>query len=176
MEGWLKMVKPDHFIWADFCVRYDDTLMPVAGVLAKDLKWFHELGIAGSWSIVTPGCWDMLKLDNYVTTKVNWDVNLKYEDILDDFCKNFYGPAAEPMKKYYRALDRAVQQSPDCFFMEDTSNAERVLTPQVIKEVTGDLQEAQRLAANNNAVALRVGAEMADYAKWVKSRFHKPTP
>jgi hypothetical protein len=186
MEGWLKMIKPDHFIWSTFGVPKNDDMLPVAGIWARDLKWFHELGIAGFENCVTPGSWDELKLNNYVTAKVGWDASLKYEDILDDFCKNLYGPAAEPMKKYYLALDRAAQESPG---WEDPT-PQRVLTPRVQKELNGYLmealrmaaapgdaafdrwrygataEEAQRMAATSSDAILRIGAAMAGYARW----------
>ena len=169
IKGWLEKVKPSHLTWGDFTDPWNDLPQPTAGVMAEDLKWFSALGMAGLTTDVTPASWGMLKLYNYVAAKVSWDASLKYEDILDDFCRNYYGPAAEPMKEYYQALDRAVQTSPGCFRRGNIANVASILSPELLRELKGYLQEAETLARGNKDVYARLAGERRHYTKYVKA-------
>lgn len=37
----------------------------------------------------------------YLHSKLCWDRNTKLEDVMDDYCKNFFGPAEKEMKGFY---------------------------------------------------------------------------
>lgn len=47
--------------------------------------------------------WDALAVDHlntYVTSRCYWDVELDYDTLLNEYCHDLYGPAAEAMKTY----------------------------------------------------------------------------
>ena len=41
------------------------------------------------------------RLKAYINSKALFDVNSNYNEIVDDFFTNYFGPAAEPMRKFY---------------------------------------------------------------------------
>ncbi|MBI3920546.1 MAG: DUF4838 domain-containing protein, partial [Armatimonadetes bacterium] len=168
IRGWLRVVKPSHLFWGDFTDPMDNLPQPTASVIVEDAKWFHTTGMGGFMVGATPTSWPMLKLDHYVAAKVAWDANSTYEDLLEDYCRDYFGSAAAPMKGYYQALDLAVQQSPACFVRGDMTTLSEIFSPRLMLELKGRISEAQRLAGGNQEVTTRVAAEKECYTNFVK--------
>jgi hypothetical protein len=45
--------------------------------------------------------WGSAGIVYYIASRLLYDTSLTYEEVLDDFCENAYGPAAGTMKKFY---------------------------------------------------------------------------
>ena len=169
IEGWLEKVKSDHLLWGDYTDPWNDLPQPPAGVFAKDLKWFSELGMGGFTIAVTPASWDALRLNHYEMAKVSWNTDLTYAEVLDDFCRNSYGPAAAPMRRYYQALDRAVETSSGCFLRGNIANVDSILSEDLLRELKGYLAEAEQLAAGHEGVGRRLATEARAYGIAVRT-------
>ncbi len=97
--------------WRGFPVLFPEEI-------AEDLRYLHRIGVKGemieaeSWFGEAP---DIPKqammpatqhLDLYLTTQLYWDPELDPQILLDEYCLNFYGPAAEPMRNYWELAQR----------------------------------------------------------------------
>jgi hypothetical protein len=111
----------------------------------------------------------MLKLNHYALAKSGWNTHLTYPEILDDFCQNYFGPAAAPMKKYYEALDKAIEKLNGCFFRGNRAQFEEILTPGLLRELKNDLNEAGKLVAADAQDVGRISAEAGHYRTYVKA-------
>jgi len=143
--GWLRMVEGHRLLWGDYTDPWDDLPHPTARTVANDLEQIAERGMAGFTIAVTPASWGMLKLNHYVLAKMSWDTSLRYEDVLEDFCQSYYGPAAEPMMRWHAAQEEAAARSVGCFRRGNIANVEKVLTKVLLQELDACLASAERL-------------------------------
>ena len=72
---------------------------------AEELRYCNRVGVKGQviemlpfWAF-SPKAW--------ITGKLLWDPSLSVDALLDDFCDNLFGPAAEDMKRYFSLLEEA---------------------------------------------------------------------
>lgn len=80
-------------------------------------------------------------LNFYTRAKLAWDVQTDPEALLKDFCDRFFGPAAEPMRRYYEGLEAAPRQSR----MHDPRPEEfrEIYSSAVLRRAEEDLQAAE---------------------------------
>jgi hypothetical protein len=120
------------------------------GMLATDVQ-----GIYDNWS--TQG------LNYYALARSFWNPSLTYEQILDDYCRSGFGPAAAPIKKYFlRAEEIYDSTAPPP--ATDGAEPQRPalprpiagLTPAAIAELRGLLRQAWTAASADEACRKRV--------------------
>lgn len=106
LKGWSACAK-SLFVW-DYCVNFDNYLVDFNDydVIAENYRFFKEIGVdflfdQGSYNSKTP-CFDELKL--YLHSRLAWDSSLNTEELIDDFCKEYYKDIAEPVKEYLTAV------------------------------------------------------------------------
>ncbi|MDF1810783.1 MAG: DUF4838 domain-containing protein [Verrucomicrobiales bacterium] len=76
--------------------------------IAEDLRSLKGKSLGDFISVGYPAHpdrfpWDALAVDhlnNYVTSRCYWDAELNYDTLLNEYCRDLYGPAAEAMKTY----------------------------------------------------------------------------
>lgn len=75
--------------------------------LAEQFRWYHDNGIrfnmvfeqgtGASITILAP-------LKMYVRSKLGWNPMLNLEDVVNDFCAHYYGPAGKSVAEYLKLL------------------------------------------------------------------------
>jgi len=73
--------------------------------IREDLPAFHELGGTylqpeGQAFFATQG------LTFYINERLTWDLDADVDLLMEEFFNRFYGPAAEPMREYWMAVER----------------------------------------------------------------------
>ena len=92
----------------------------------------------------------------YMTGRLMWDSSLDVEALLDDYCTNFFGPAAAPMKRYWtRAEELWCNMDVKKRGPADNLNG-TLYTPDVLRELSGYLEEARSLSPDGSDYARRV--------------------
>jgi hypothetical protein len=110
----------------------------------EGLFWHYER-LNRSW---------MNNLQLYMAARLGWDASLDIDVLLADFYHHFYGPAAEPMARYYARLEQN-NSSLD----QDLHGLKAVLhlwTPEIRADCEKDLDEAARAVAGHETLARRV--------------------
>src|SRR5690606_11274903 len=74
--------------------------------IAARIKSQHQLG-ARFLSAESSNSWGPAGLGHYVAARVLWDTSETPEAIVEDFLTHAFGPAKEPMRQFYQAIDRA---------------------------------------------------------------------
>ena len=102
IKGWLSKTKNVHF-WAHYwTTSMDSCLTPYARTTAvetfRDLK---KLGFQGFVGETRPPYWPSQRILFYAMARICWDSSLTYDEILDDYCNEAYGPAASAMKSFH---------------------------------------------------------------------------
>ena len=88
--------------------------------------------------------WATCGLNYYVAAKLAWNPTLPYEALLDDYCRSGFGPAAEPVKRYFRRAEelRPTEATP--------------WTVEGLAELRGCLAAAAKAARSDPTVRRRV--------------------
>ena len=100
-------------------------------------------------------------LTAYLTVKLLWDSQLDLDALLEEYYRLFYGPAAEPMKRFW-------QKAEELFMTRRGDHPVNVFKPADLQEFYGLLDEAAQLVAPESPEAQRVAlirSEMEPYTK-----------
>jgi len=110
------------------------------GMLAADVQ-----GIYYNWA--TQG------LNYYATARILWNPRLTYAEILDDYCKSGFGPAAGQVKRYFLRAEKLRSPFPG----SSGDHGEKCkMTPVAIEELKGYLQAANRAARSDEIIRKRI--------------------
>ena len=90
---------------------YSDQIMktcnysPFPAIIRDDFVYYQEAGVAGFHDVqVNRNIWWMDSLNIYVYLKMLWDPHQPLQPILDDYYQGMYGPAAEMVAQFDRAM------------------------------------------------------------------------
>ena len=141
-EAWCSMLKqPGYYgYWADYG-WYGPTPL---NRLAEDLPYLkrqkvHQLNSENrfSWSTNAPYY--------YLALRLTQDTRLNPAVVLDEFYRGMYGPASEPMRRYWMRWSKAWEAAPP----RDNKgyHYEKTYSPQLVRAAYNDLREAKALVA-----------------------------
>ena len=93
--------------------------------------------------------WMATGLNYYVRARLAWDLSQDPRAIVREWCTQFFGPAAEPMYRYYTGVEDASSKCPAHFFAFSEDSGDMIpamFTPAFRRQCTGWLQQAARAA------------------------------
>lgn len=93
---------------------------PFYNTIAEDFRLCRSLGLDGFYTQAGVPDFGTYGLNFYLAAESSYDTELPADAVMAAYCRRFYGPAAEPMQAYYRAL-----QAKAC--ARHTSNASELL-------------------------------------------------
>ena len=157
MLGWLKLTK--NFYIYDYYTASGSSgeIFPIIDTLRKDLAYYKTLGIT-SMSTETAGCWAAFNV--WAAGRLFWNHNVPLKKMVNDFCRISFRDAAEPMTKFYMALESYKWQW-------------REHRPQL----AAFIDEAEKLAETDATVKLKLGELRLALASQPLATFkHKAPP
>ena len=121
-----------------------------------DVKHYRDAGILGV-STESRNAIGITFLNLHVRGQLMWNPDVDVDQLLAEFYPKFYGPAAEPMRRYWSAIYQA---------WEDTVATEHeyfvapaIYTRELLAQLQADLEAAEKLVAPLAAKAQRTRAE-----------------
>lgn len=85
---------------------------PYEYVFAKNMRFFAKHGIIG---VYEQGQWDKASafgyLKPYVMSRLQWDPNRDADQLIDEFCTLYYGPAAPHMRAFFNLCHNTLRKS-----------------------------------------------------------------
>lgn len=102
--------------------------------------------------------WNTHFINMYVWGKMLWNPNTDAEALLNDFYEKYYGPAAEPMKKFYSAIEKAIVDAP--FNTHEEELLPEIFSNRFVKSLMPYVEEAEKSAAQADP-ATRQHVELA---------------
>jgi hypothetical protein len=157
--------------------------------LAKDIKHCYETGMIASDFDSIMNYWSTQGLNYYITAKLLWNPSADVEELISDYCRAGFGPAAPQVQAYFDKLEKATTELAGRFPVRDTPEQamrdEEVTEPvkmhvkpfykayasvfseERMKKLHAMLDEAQKAAGPDEAVVkridfLRTGLEYGD--------------
>ena len=163
VEKWAAKAKS---LYAYFHMHGRENPKLFAGVFAEYLRFLkknHVVGICGELHPALPKLSGSYEIDgprSWIIAKLIWNPELDPAELLKKFCSSFYGPAAEPMLRYYAVLEKAWQKLDNIYdFRCDYDNQGFFLyTPEEMKEMVKYVREAEKLAGSSEEVRGRINA------------------
>jgi hypothetical protein len=161
LDQWVKLAPGRLYIW-EYGTNFDNFLKPYPCLrsIAENIKYYHKIGVAGimvQGNYVSPGG-DLAALKNYVWGRLLWDPALDTEALVREFCRGYYGPAAENILQYVALLEDSVRR-PVPIAADEFDTTFRWMTPQVV-------QQARQLL--DAALAKTGGSDADPYYRRVK--------
>jgi len=138
------------------------TPLPEFTKLRRDFPLMKRWGVMGFFD-ESRNVWAEAGIPSrYLRARLEWDADADVDALLADFFARWYGPAAEPMRRFYEALDQAITTA------QVHGHEDRVLpeiyTPSLVEQLGRELAAAEALAAQaGDAVRQRVLADRLIY-------------
>jgi hypothetical protein len=95
----------------------------------------------------------------WILARLLWEPELSYEELADDFVRGYYGPAADPMRRFLdRCEEQWMTQSGPPFWLKFYQQEDQALLfpPAVCLELRGLLQTATQMAKHDGVVIARI--------------------
>lgn len=133
-------------------------LMPLTPIVQDELKFLKEhnyKGFAtesgGKFEFSPKNQWAANQIGMYVISKLEWNPDLKAEDILKDACDTAYGPASSKMQEYYKTMWKAWMGKGHVsgYFSNPIALADNIMTLDVIKKADSLFSEANDIMKNS---------------------------
>ena len=135
--------------------------LPLGRTMADRMDRYRQFSIRGIYNETSPH-WGPQGLELYLFTKLVWDPDLDTEKELDLYYRNYYGPAAEPMKAYHEALMDALERHPTHVF-SGGRGMHLVCTPRLVAELGRHMTRAQTLVEGDALYGRRLRGVWAGY-------------
>ncbi len=145
IEGWVKRATMLGYR------TYNYNLAEVMTPYSKISTWSHDLPYLQkrhfiSYNFESFDCWELSAPHLYLSIRLAYDPSQDPWLIMADFYDKFYGPAAEPMEKYWMTIDSAwINLHTEAGSIHALGD---VYTHQRIKELDGYITEAESLVKN----------------------------
>ena len=75
-------------------------------LIAKDLRYYADLGVEGIGSYSEPADWWTYELQHYALARLSWDPTTDLRGLLDDYLHHRYAAAAKPMREFILSLGK----------------------------------------------------------------------
>jgi len=114
---------------------------------AEAIRFYRDKGVLGFRS--DPGELPFRNrvnfVNDYLAMRVAVDASIEPKKELMDMCREFFGPGAEAMQKYYLTMAKVTEQDPvpGSFLGGGIRNFYRIFTPEMLAEATKDLAAAR---------------------------------
>ena len=135
---------------------FKNWLHPFDDVLAADVKTYAKLGLVGFFA---EGLYPS-PLTEYLRAQFNWNPHLDLEELTMTFCNGLYGPAALPMFRYYRLLNRRIAETGQN--LDDIGRISEYAAP-IVQQGRELLAAAEKAVADTPRYLARV--------RWEKEKF-----
>lgn len=108
-------------------------------IVAEDFRRVVRAGAMGTDFDGIVHHWATQGLNYYVIARLNWNVDQDVDAIIDDYCRAGFGPAAEAVRGYFNALERARLDA-----LEKKIPQVDVFRPEVLAELRKLLERARK--------------------------------
>ncbi|MEA1951955.1 MAG: DUF4838 domain-containing protein, partial [Planctomycetota bacterium] len=162
MQEWGKLLpevyeRGYYFNLADPCLPFSKV-----HAIRDETRIAFKAGVKG-WRVECMPAWINDTPTLYVAARMMWDVNTDVDELLGEFYRKFFGPAAKPMGEYLEMIDHAFRDT-------DTHAGgsfciAKVFTPERMARGRKLLDTATRQAGKDNPFAQRVRLYKLSYER-----------
>lgn len=133
--------------------------MPTLGMITDRLRHYRNYRVVGVYT--QGGHWGPNGLSTYLAAKLMWNPDLDVAQELDLYYRNYYGPAATPMKVYYETMEQAVATGPT--FYSGGYGIERFFTDELLGKLGPSINQARELVKGKDPYEKRLEGVWAGF-------------
>jgi hypothetical protein len=145
--------RPNSLLWG----RFEGITGVYVHKLAEDFRHITHNKCVGMDFDSCVHHWATQGLNYYVLAKLHWNPDLNVDDVIDDYCRAGFGPAAEPIKSYFMRVEQLTNEVAAVTKEQRNGAKPDVTEPytrQVVSELRQYLDQADK-AANSDAQVRR---------------------
>ncbi len=119
---------------------------------SEDFQYMAHNSMLGTDFDAILECWSTMGLNYYVIAELNWNPDMNVDEIIDDYCRSGFGKGGKWVRKYWSRVKNITNQGA-------TNEQQHMLAPfttNVITELAGYLDNAQRTEFNNKKISQRI--------------------
>jgi hypothetical protein len=147
VQGWAQKGVPLGAYWYGINLAELSAPCPFIAKWGTDIRILLENNLV-RWGPETMNGWDSMLPGYYLAARMTFDRAETPKAILDDLWTNFYGPAAEPMARYWTGIDKAYLEARQ--YAGSPYGYLKIFTPEVMKAARADLAAALKAAGKPN--------------------------
>ncbi len=98
-------------LW-DYCIQFKNLVSPFPNlrVIPENIRYFRDNHVKMLFSQSNREYeGEFSALRGYLLAKCMWDTDLNGQDVIEDFCRGYYGPAAQPILTYIQESTDAME-------------------------------------------------------------------
>ena len=176
------LIAPTIFIW-DYHNNFSFYFQPYPNLdrITIDIAFLAANRVRGYFAQLdaspTKGPGDMVELRGYLISRLLWDPTRDGWGIVDEFCRLYYGPAAEPIRYYLDHLQDYPRKNTDWHATLYQPLMQPAFTPEWMERARALFDEAERLVADQPEFLDRVRTARlpVDYLTWKPNLIYRIT-
>ena len=109
-QSWGKVAKQMPFVIVEYynVSKFEDLPLLFTRTMGEDFAYYRNSGVAGMTYMHVPiALWGPRALTQTLFARLSWDSKANTDKIREEFLTLYYGPAAAPMRTFYRCLEDA---------------------------------------------------------------------
>jgi hypothetical protein len=136
--------------------RRHGKLQSIVGEMADHMSYFADHGMTMTDISSITHHWATLGLTYYATARLNWNPHLSGDEIIADYARHGFGPAAEFIERYFHRVERLTAAGLRA--VDEDEGDQRVAGSSVplLAELRGLLNAAEQAAGDDRAIADRI--------------------
>ncbi len=113
IDGWAAF-EPNEMVYRGYYNNLACPQFPFSQIdrIRNEVPALHAKGVNAVRVEVIFQSWASTPLTPYLAARVWWDVDTDVDALLADYYEKFFGPAAEPMRRYFEDLESAFRDTP----------------------------------------------------------------
>jgi len=149
LDKWLRLAKRVELFEYYYKVAWQCLPFPVLRKIFADQRYFKQVGVYGNAPQITAFNFGSMGLTHYAFAKAAWDADSDMDEVVDDYCYRYYGPAGMAARRYFDELEAAMEKArKDCPIIAFPECILKVLTPEVRDTCREAVREAQTTVGN----------------------------
>jgi hypothetical protein len=120
------------------------TPVPLARKYRRDMPLLKKWGVIGFADEGRTVLMESGIYPRYLRARMMWDAELDADALLADFFTRWYGPAAQPARAFWDALEEAMEKTP--LLGHEDRILPYIYTPELLAELGKQLTQAEKLA------------------------------
>jgi hypothetical protein len=128
--------------------------------LAEDIRFFADNGMFVTDFDCCAHHWATDGLNYYVLAKLLWNPAADVDTIITDYCKAGFGPASDPVRRYFTLLEKLTTEVAETDLYEGRKENHELLagqyTDSFLEHCRGLLRRARELARSDEQISRRI--------------------
>ena len=146
LMGWLQAAKQVVMLSGYDSGYWGSAPFPCYNTIRKDMQYYKQIGVKGMFTTYNFDWFSTKGLAYYIMAAGLW--NPDNNDAMRDYCRGYFGPASDDMRRYYDELDRLPHKLHNGLYAGWSHQGKNLFTPTLLRRLEKILDNNARKVAN----------------------------